>query len=626
MCFINMKILIVVVIVAEFGDLISCLQVDGQLKDGAGKSPVTESNNIDVQTSLVTTEHGRIVQNLTTTESNSNRTTTDDDSKDTTTERSLKTSREKATSNVVINEIKENLEKDNNSKSQINKTDFRTEPLPNIETREKDRVGSLMKDYVLKETVGQNNEKGTMDQKSETEETELTETLGKINTLKILTENITKEVVSSRLDTDDTDTFLTTDTPLNQILNKNSTEKKNETENEKISLEQNNDIFESGKNKTESFEEETNFNKTKKAQDGHRKIDSNEKPDQNSINRITVEEFTTEVRSEITNHSENINTRKLEEENRTPEIGTELRLDDTLTTIDVEKSSTTAKVDVKNRESSNISILNENIYSTKEDSADFTTTAEVEFVASDATTMDNEATDKVETTTEITTTEITTEITTFQPDITSINTTKQPEIIIIELVEDSNFISIKDKNFLHYPNLRKIPPEKDTPNNYTTPSAQKITRKTREPSTWMVFSTTPKSTTTRTTPPTTAKITTTKDPNGQASFSLNKLSKSNELKNKIITGKPRPAKPVYVYQNVPDETPPQDAAIQKLLKFIIECQAKGNKTQDTKCLAYGDNNGTVSSKLLFKNEYYKLTGDKNYNQSLDDTIAKLKTW
>lgn len=43
MCFINMKILIVVVIVAEFGDLISCLQVDGQLKDGAGKSPVTVS-------------------------------------------------------------------------------------------------------------------------------------------------------------------------------------------------------------------------------------------------------------------------------------------------------------------------------------------------------------------------------------------------------------------------------------------------------------------------------------------------------------------------------------------------------------------------------------------------------
>ncbi|XP_026677835.1 myb-like protein X isoform X2 [Diaphorina citri] len=215
---------------------------------------------------------------------------------------------------------------------------------------------------------------------------------------------------------------------------------------------------------------------------------------------------------------------------------------------------------------------------------------------------------------------------TTQETTTILLESKAPETIIIERFEDSNYISINDKNFLHYPNLRKIPPEKDTPNNYTTPtiSTVKHSSKTREPSTWLTFKTTPKPTTVTTT--TTRKPTTTKEPNGQGSFNLDKLSKSKN-KNKIITKKPPVlTKHKYKYQNVSDEeTSPQDATIQKLLKFIIECKAKGNKTQDANCVASKTSNNSISQ-LLYENEIYKLTGDKNYNNTLEDTIAKMKIY
>lgn len=183
----------------------------------------------------------------------------------------------------------------------------------------------------------------------------------------------------------------------------------------------------------------------------------------------------------------------------------------------------------------------------------------------------------------------------------------KPKTIVIERVEDSNYISLGDKTFFFYPNLRKIPPEKDSPNNFTTSAPWNRTkepRSTREPSTWMVFSTTPKPTTTTTTTQAPTTKPTTREPSGQASYNLDKLTNSKK--------KPRP---MYDLQHYQPETSPQDTAIQELLKFIIECKSNNSeKTEDVKCAT------NKKSLSIFENELYKLTGDKLYNPLLEEEM------
>ncbi|KAL1456284.1 hypothetical protein WDU94_001026 [Cyamophila willieti] len=219
--------------------------------------------------------------------------------------------------------------------------------------------------------------------------------------------------------------------------------------------------------------------------------------------------------------------------------------------------------------------------------------------------------------------------TTTQEEYTTITirtTPRKQKTIYLERVENSNYVPKNDKYFLQYPSLRKIPPEKDTTNNYTTPtiSTTRTSYKTREPSTWMTFLTTPKPKPTTNVPivsstilaSTTTRHITSTDSNGQGTYNLNKLVKS-----KTNNGtKSIEIKSNLIYQNVTEETSPKDAAIQKLLMFIIECKASNN---DSKCETSKSSNDPMT-KMLYDNELYKLTGDKNYNKTLNESVAQLE--